>query len=151
MKQLILAISFIAFSSLSAQNWKQSDFVGIWRTYDEKTGEANGKVELYLSEGSIVAKVLDGPLVYKADGSKAKDLKNPDEKLRSKTIYHMNFLSGFQWDAENKKWIKGRVYDSRSGNTYSAKLELLDRNKIKLTGYMGITLFGKSVNWTRIK
>ncbi|MEZ4938063.1 MAG: DUF2147 domain-containing protein [Crocinitomicaceae bacterium] len=151
MKQLIFVLALVFSSIIVAQNWKQSDYVGKWRTYDDKTGEPNGKIELYLSNGSIVAKVLEGPYVRNADGSMAKDVKNPDEKLRTRLILGMNFLYGFQWDAENTRWIKGRVYDSRSGNTYSAKLELVEKDKMKLTGYMGITLFGKSVYWTRLK
>lgn len=150
-----LALFFILFLSLSAfaqeKVYRQSDYVGTWKTYDDKTGKPNGKIELYLYKGSIKAKVLEGANVYNPDGSLAYDKKNPDPKKRNKTIKGMNFMYGFVWNPEKGSFEKGKVYDTRSGNTYSAKLVLVDRNKIKLTGYLGITLFGKSVYWTRIK
>lgn len=150
MKALGLITLLFVSLSVGAQNWKQSDYIGKWRTYDDKTGKPNGKIELYLSNGTIYAKVLEGPYVYDANGKLAKDVKNPDPKQKTRLIKGMNFLFDFTWNPENKTWVKGRVYDSRSGKTWSAKLELVDKNKIKLTGYMGITLFGKSVHWTRL-
>lgn len=150
MKQILTIFAVLLTLSLGAQTWKQSDYTGKWQTYDDKTGKPNGRIELYISNGTIYAKVLEGPYVRNEDGTMAKDTKNPDPKLRSRLIKGMNFLFDFTWDAENKRWVKGRVYDSRSGKTYSARLELVDKNKMKLTGYMGITLFGKTVYWTRL-
>ncbi len=151
MKNLIVFLALICSFSLSAQTFTKWDYAGKWRTYDDKTGKPNGKVEIYFSKGVIKVKVLEGPYVYNEDGSLRKDVKNPDPKKRNRYIKGMNFLYGFQWDENNRRFIKGKVYDSRTGNTYSAKLELVEKDKLKLTGYLGITLFGKTVHWTRLK
>ena len=150
MKNLFVLITLLLSVGLSAQNFTKADYTGKWRTYDDNTGEPNGKVEIYFSKGALEVKVLEGPYVYNADGSLRKDVKNPDPKLRSRYVKGMNFLYGFEWNAEDKAFVKGKVYDSRTGKTYSAKLQLVDKNKLKLTGYMGITLFGKTVYWTRL-
>ena len=151
MKNLIVLFTLLFSIGLSAQNFTKADYTGKWKTYDDKTGKPNGRVEIYFSKGVLKVKVLEGPYVYNEDGSLAKDAKNPDPKKRNRYIKGMNFLYGFEWNEEDRAFVKGKVYDSRSGKTYSAKLKLVEKNKLKLTGYMGITLFGKTVYWTRLK
>jgi uncharacterized protein (DUF2147 family) len=47
------------------------------------------------------------------------------------------------------KWSGGTIYDPDSGHTYSCNLELLDADKLKVRGFMGLSLLGRSQVWTR--
>jgi uncharacterized protein (DUF2147 family) len=47
------------------------------------------------------------------------------------------------------QWTGGRVYDPNSGNTYRGTITLIDADTLKLRGYVGITLFGRTEIWKR--
>ena len=49
------------------------------------------------------------------------------------------------------EWTEGEIYDARSGKTYSLEVYMKNSNELELRGYIGLTLFGKSTNWTRVK
>ena len=47
------------------------------------------------------------------------------------------------------KYAQGKVYDPKSGKTYSAQAELAGNNKLKLRGFIGVSLIGRTSEWTR--
>jgi uncharacterized protein (DUF2147 family) len=57
-------------------------------------------------------------------------------------------LSNFKFDG-NDKWKGGDIYDPESGKTYSSYLYLKGKNILKVRGYVGISLFGRTETWTR--
>jgi len=93
-----------------------------------------------------------GKIVWIRDSLKAGkpvvDDKNPDEKLMHRPVMGMVFLKGFTFDEENV-WRGGEIYDPESGNTYSAKITLVDERTLELRGYVGIPLFGRTETWNR--
>ena len=52
---------------------------------------------------------------------------------------------------ENNMWDEGTIYDPESGKTYSCYMKMLGEDKMEVKGYIGISLIGRSQNWTRIK
>jgi uncharacterized protein (DUF2147 family) len=72
---------------------------------------------------------------------------NPDPDLRKRPLLglaiFMNLLP-----SGNNKW-KGQVYDPNTGKTYQCTLTLVDANTVKLRGYIGFSLLGKTRMWTR--
>lgn len=113
---------------------------------------------VWLSEekdGYIVLKVENGKLVGRGKampGAKERlDVNNPDPKLRSRSLAGAKILWGFEPDNDEKtKWVDGNIYDPGNGKTYSCKLRL-EEGKLKIRGYVGISLFGRSTTWTRVK
>jgi len=49
----------------------------------------------------------------------------------------------------NGAWSGGFICDPNSGKTYRGKLTLKDPNTIKLRGYIGISLIGRTETWAR--
>jgi len=47
------------------------------------------------------------------------------------------------------KWDDGWVYDPESGSTYTGKMQLDGPNTLRLRGFIGISLFGRTEVWTR--
>jgi uncharacterized protein (DUF2147 family) len=45
-------------------------------------------------------------------------------------------------------WTGGTIYDPDSGKTYKCNLELLANGTLKVRGYIGFALLGKSQMWT---
>lgn len=49
----------------------------------------------------------------------------------------------------NKKLDDGTILDPESGETYSCNLELINNNKLKVRGFLGFSIFGRTQYWIR--
>ncbi len=77
-----------------------------------------------------------------------KDTKNPNEKLRSRNLKDLQMLKHFVYDG--RIWESGEIYDPGTGKTYSCTMKL-KLSKLEIRGYIGISLFGRTVIWQRTK
>ena len=77
-----------------------------------------------------------------------KDLNNPDKKLAGRNLVGTDILSGFTYEDEVYK--DGQVYDPNNGKTYSCKISFAG-NDMKVRGYIGVSLFGRTEIFQRIK
>lgn len=79
------------------------------------------------------------------------DVNNPDPKKRSRSLTGAKILWDFEADNEERtKWVDGSIYDPGNGKTYSCKMEL-DGKELRIRGYVGISLFGRTAVWTRAR
>ncbi len=78
----------------------------------------------------------------------ALDLKNPDPTRRAQPLCGLTFMHGFRPTGRGD-WEDGAVYDPDSGNTYHATMRLQADGSLRLRGYIGISLLGRSEVWTR--
>ena len=117
--------------------------IGLW-----DTGESH--VEIYecgeLLCGRIVA--LDEPL--DENGKPKVDDNNPDPALQTRPILGMDLVAGFSRKSD-AKWEGGTIYDPRDGKTYKCKMTLKSDGTLKVRGYVGVSLFGKTVVWDRVE
>lgn len=138
---LILLLTLISFAGL-AQN--KDAIIGKWIN---SAGEAHVDItkrgEKYF--GRIVW--LKEPKDEK--GNIKTDLKNPDPSLRSKPILGLEILKNFVF--EDGKWTDGKIYDPKSGKTYSCNMTIKGRDILNMRGYVGISLIGRSETWKRVK
>ncbi len=82
-------------------------------------------------------------------GGKPKtDRYNPNPKLRDRPVLGMILMSDFVYVGKNL-WEEGKVYDPESGKTYKCKMILKSANKLEVRGFIGFSLFGRTVTWTR--
>lgn len=90
-----------------------------------------------------------GKLVWTEDAD-AKDDENPDPELRDRPLRGLVFLRGFRFDGR-RRWVDGEVYAPDDGKTYSGHIEMDGVQTLKLRGYVGIPLFGRTAEWERVK
>jgi len=119
------------------------DITGIWLT----GGKEPAKIQIYKSGEKFYGKIiwLKNPT---ENGKQRVDINNPDETKRSNPIIGLVMLNGFKFDGDDE-WKGGDIYDPESGKTYSSYLYLKDKNTLKVRGYVGISLFGRTETWTR--
>jgi uncharacterized protein (DUF2147 family) len=77
------------------------------------------------------------------------DKSNPDKNLQSRPILGLEILKNFKFDGDDV-YEDGKIYDPKNGKDYSCKMTL-NGNKLKIRGYIGISLLGRSEVWTRVK
>jgi uncharacterized protein (DUF2147 family) len=82
-------------------------------------------------------------------GKPKTDKKNPEKNLRSRQELGLELLKDFKYDGDNV-YEDGTIYDPKSGKTYSCKMTI-NGEKLKIRGYVGISLLGRSEIWTRVK
>ncbi|HTG01435.1 MAG TPA: DUF2147 domain-containing protein [Nitrospirota bacterium] len=124
--------------------------IGVWNNQ-----EKDAKIEIYRCGEKICGKIVslkdpnypegstDGPA-----GTPKVDNKNPDQKLRKTPLLGLDVVRNFVYD-KNGVWIEGKVYDPKNGKTYSGKITLVSPNELKLRGFIGISLIGRTAVWTR--
>jgi uncharacterized protein (DUF2147 family) len=155
-KHYIASVLFCFFVSLMFQDLKLSaqsvfkadDINGEWWT-----PENNGKMIFFRSNGKYYGmvswlKVPNDPV----DGKPRRDKLNPDPQLRKRPLQNLILFSDFTFDAEKGKYIGGKIYDADdSGKKYSCWLKLTQYNVLEIHGYVGFSLIGKSVFFTRVQ
>jgi uncharacterized protein (DUF2147 family) len=142
MKALFLAFFTILSVVATAQALKADDIVGTWVTRDNKA-----HVQIFRSGTTYSGKIiwLKEPL---RDGKPKVDSKNPKPALRQQPIVGLQILKGFSFDED--EWEDGNIYDPESGKDYSCKITMPDRNTLKVRGYVGISLLGRTETWKRL-
>jgi uncharacterized protein (DUF2147 family) len=111
------------------------------------TQERDGWIQI-----SIVGESVEGTIAGAPPDSPSSDRKfddrNPDPSLRNRLLDGLTIMTGFDYTGDGK-WKNGTVYDPNTGKTYKCSITLIDDNTLKIRGYIGVSLFGRSETWTR--
>jgi uncharacterized protein (DUF2147 family) len=83
-----------------------------------------------------------------AGGAPKRDQHNPDAALRDRPLCGLAILSGFRPD-KPRTWNSGQVYNPNDGRTYDSTISLKDDGSLNVRGFVGFSLFGKTVEWVR--
>jgi uncharacterized protein (DUF2147 family) len=142
MKNWMLAIGvfFLMLNTIQGQS-----VVGKWKTIDDETGEAKSIVEIYEKSGKIYGKVVD---ILRADRKKDVCTKC-DGAEKNKPILGMVIINGLKKD--ESEYNGGTILDPTNGKKYKCYITLDSADKLKLRGYVGISIVGRTQYWTRVK
>ena len=148
MKRIVTGLATIAVGTLLSTAAMAASLNGSqWQTVDEKTGEKKAIVQISESNGQVSGKIIK---VMNPADAKEKCTKCTGS-LKDKPIEGLNFLYGMKADGTNE-WSGGKLVDPESGKVYSGKITLSDNGQsLKLRGYVGSPVFGRSQTWKRIK
>jgi uncharacterized protein (DUF2147 family) len=136
----MMAISFFFTVNAFAQN--PDAILGDW--YNEK---GTSLIKIYKCGDMYCGKIVWLKNPKNEEGKDKVDSENPDESLRNRKLMGLQILSGFIHKSENK-WDSGKIYDPNNGKTYSCKMTL-DGDRLKVRGYIGFSLIGRTAVWSR--
>ena len=119
------------------------DILGEWRTESRES-----VVEIYRNGSSYSGKIIWTEHPNDENGQPKKDVLNPDVSKRDNFFVGTVIMNGFTFD-NDETWKDGEIYDLTHGKSYSAQITLKDSNTLKMRGYIGTPLFGKTVTWVR--
>ena len=149
---LLLAAMVLVAMPTSAQ---QSGVMGTWLT---ESGVAQVKIEPCPNAqngplcgfivGLINPKGPDGQVVAP---EVATDYRNENASLRSRKVIGMPLIWGFKKTNDPNTFEEGQIYNGEDGKTYTANISLQSDGKLRLRGYVGTPLFGKTQLWTRVQ
>jgi len=141
---LIVSVLLLANSALASTSNSPDDIVGVW-----KTGEGTAMVRIYKNGDKYQGKVvwLKEPIDPETGKPKV-DKNHPDETSRKRAVLGLINIWGFLYK-DNNTWDDGNIYDPKNGNTYSCTIKLTSPNSLEVRGYIGVSLIGRTDNWTR--
>ncbi len=138
-----LQLTFFLLITTMLFVWAQSP-VGKWKTWDDETGEAKSIVQIYKkSDGKYYGKIVE--LLIKPTNSKCVKCGGD---LYNKDLIGLEFLQGLEKDGD--EYEDGTITDPKTGKEYSCYIELISSNKLKVRGYLGFSLIGRTQYWTRV-
>ncbi len=137
-----------AYAMPVAAQIKGDDIVGVWLNEDK---DAHVKIEN--RDGKYYGNIiwLKEPIDEETGKPKLDD-ENPDPELQKRPVMGLELLTGFVFDGDDE-WEDGDIYDPKSGKTYSCYMKFTDdtKDRLKVRGYIGISLIGRTTYWTRVK
>ena len=132
-----LALLLVASQAFTSSNENvASEIIGVYWS-----PRKDAKIEIYTRGQQYF-----GKFIWLA--APRKDTKNPVHALQSRNVLGLELLTGFTYN--NGTYQGGEIYDPETGKTYSCKMTL-EGNKLKVRGYIGISLFGRTEYFERIK
>ncbi len=140
MKQLFTLLFFITMmTSMQSQS-----IIGKWKTIDDATGEAKSIVEVFSKSGKIYAKVVD--ILDPATKNNLCKQCSGDDK--NKPILGLTIIKGLSKDGS--EYNSGEILDPKNGKLYKCALTLESKDKLKVRGYIGFSLLGRTQYWHRV-
>jgi len=134
----------MAMASYFAASAQKADAVlGKWIN---PSGE--GQVLIFKKDNKFFGKLV-WLKIPDRDGKPKLDMNNPDAALKTRPELGLELLKDFTFDGDDV-YEDGTIYDPKNGKTYSCKMTL-EGNSLKIRGYIGISLFGRTEVWTRVK
>ena len=143
MKKNLGLLAFMLFfvGIMSAQN----SVLGKWKTIDDETGKAKSIVEIYEKSGKIYGKIIE--LLDPA--TKNRVCENCSGEDKGKAILGLTIIKGLV--KNGNEYGNGKILDPKNGKLYKCYIVLEEKDKLKIRGYIGFSLLGRSQYWVRVK
>jgi uncharacterized protein (DUF2147 family) len=120
--------------------------VGLWKTIDDRSGEAKGLIRIREINGTFEGKI--DKIFPKSGDDPAPKCEKCEGSLRNHPVLGLTFLWGFT--KQGDEYQGGEILDPESGKIYQAKMKLIDGGKkLEVRGFIGFSLFGRSQTWIR--
>ena len=138
----VFVLSCFGSIKLVAQKHKPDDVLGNWLN-EERTA----KVQIYKEGNKYFGKIiwLKDPLDI-ASGKPRTDNLNPDPKLKIGPLLGLVMLKNFVFDGDDE-WSDGSIYDPKNGKTYKCYIKFDNPQMLKIRGYTGVSLLGRTTHW----
>ncbi len=140
MKQVLVFIFLVVFASAEGQT-----IFGTWKTIDPDTGKDESIIEVFKKNDKAYAKVIE---IFKEEDRDKTCIycKGPN---KDKPILGLVILKGLKQDGD--EWSGGKILDPKNGKYYKCYITLTTKDKLKLRGYIGISLLGRTEYWYRVE
>lgn len=125
---------------------QEKSAVGRWTTIDDETKKPRSVISIYEENGKLFGKIEkifpepneeQNPTCVKCEGA-----------LKNQPIIGMVILRDLKKDDD--EWTGGTILDPSNGKTYKCKIAVEDGGKkLKVRGYIGLSLIGRTQHWVR--
>ena len=121
--------------------------VGLWRSVDDKSGEAKAEIRIVEADGALNGKI-EKRLLKDAKPDDVCDECSDDRK--GKPLLGLEIIRGAKKAEGKDVWEGGKILDPENGRNYALRMTPIDGGK-KLEVRGSIGPFGRNQTWTRIQ
>jgi uncharacterized protein (DUF2147 family) len=140
-----LVFSFLVLIFSFGFSYSQSIF-GTWKTIDDESGQEKSIVKIYKkNDGKTYAKILQ--ILEK--GNENKLCTNCKGANKNKPIKGLQIINGLSKDGN--EWNGAKILDPKTGKEYKCIIALENPNKLKVRGYLGFALIGRTQYWYKVE
>ncbi len=118
--------------------------VGLWRSIDDKTGQAKAEIRI-AAQADVLSGVVEKAL--ETGGDPNCDLCTDDRKGKPKL--GMEIIRGAKKTEGKEVWEGGKILDPENGRNYTLRLTPVEGGK-KLEVRGSIGPFGRTQTWVRV-
>lgn len=136
----------VCFLCLCCHQTRGQSVLGKWKTYDifDKSKE-EAIVEIYSVNNKLFVKIIEIlPEEHKNDLCKRCAGEEKDQPILGMVI-----LKGAELD--NGIWKGSPILNAKNGKRYGCHISLENKDLLKVRGFVGYPIFGKTLYWTRVK
>lgn len=141
-KNIFYILTLFISMGIYAQN---QSVIGKWKTIDDVSGQAKSIVEIYEKSGKFYGKVIE----ILDEVNRKRVCTNCTGTDKNKPILGMIIIKGLSKDG--LEYNDGKILDPKNGKLYKCYITLEAKDKLKVRGYIGISLFGRTQYWYRVK
>jgi len=142
MKQYIFISLFTFFLTY---NTNAQSVIGQWYSIDPDTGLNESVIEIYKKGDKVYGKIIE---ILKEE-DKDKTCIECTGKDKDQPIEGLVIVRGLSKDGD--EWNDGKILDPKNGKLYKCYITLEEENKLKLRGYIGFSLIGRTEYWNRLQ
>jgi uncharacterized protein (DUF2147 family) len=120
--------------------------VGLWKNIDDVSGKPKALIRISESNGVLQGQIEK--LFRAADQEQNPKCDKCTDARKDQPIIGMVFMNGLKKDGS--EYTGGEILDPDNGKVYRSKMELTDAGKkLKVRGYIGVPMLGRSQVWVR--
>lgn len=144
MKKVFAALVLVAMAGPALA---QMTPVGVWKSLDDKTGEAKSEVRITDNGGVLSGKV---ERVLRKDADPKAVCSECTDDRKGQPIVGLEIIRGAKQVEGKAVWEGGKILDPENGKTYTLRLTPTDGGaKLDVRGSIGP--FGRTQTWVRVQ
>lgn len=147
MKKITFLFTLIFATLVASSQTKTLEadkILGVWQT-----GSGKGRIQITKYGEKFGGKIIWLKEPNDSNGNPKLDKKNPDDAKKKNTTLGLNNLLGFSYEGKGK-YENGTIYDPENGKTYKCIITMEGDNILKVRGYIGFSMIGRTDTWTRV-
>ncbi len=141
MKKLLYSLAILlSITTINAQS-----VIGKWKSIDDETGKPKSIIEIYQDGNKYYGKIVKLLTEENKDGI----CRTCETKYKDKNIIGLVIMKDLVKDDD--EYNDGEIMDPKNAKTYSCYIQLESPNKLKVRGYLGFSLLGRTQYWYRVE
>ncbi|NBY16541.1 MAG: DUF2147 domain-containing protein [Betaproteobacteria bacterium] len=138
--------AYLLIVSLSVSAQAIDPALGVWKTIDEKTNQPSSLIRLEERNGELIGTVIE--LIPTPGETLITHCRLCKSERKDKPIVGMVIMNGLKKE-KTGHWSGGEILDPEEGDIYKVKIATEDGKTLRVRGYIGISLIGRTQIWVR--
>jgi uncharacterized protein (DUF2147 family) len=139
----LVSLAAAALAAAPVRAADASSPIGLWKTFDDKTGAARAIVRIYEENGRLFGKIESSF----TPGADHRVCGLCTDERKDQPIIGLIIIRNMK--RTDDEYTGGDILDPENGSVYHCKMHVEGGTRLVLRGYIGISLLGRNQTWQR--